>query len=58
MAIIDETDRMYEIELEVDSDGDLVVIPSFGEDFYMDRDQAVQLVEVLQRYIRTGQVDV
>ena len=58
MAIIDETDRMYEIELEVDSDGDLVVIPGFGEDFYMDRDQVVQLVEVLQRYIRTGQVDV
>lgn len=58
MVIINETDRMYRIELSIDNDGDMLVDAEGSYDsFWIDREQAAQLAEVLKRYSETGCID-
>lgn len=58
MITIAKTDRMYRIELSIDNEGDMLVDAEGSCDsFWIDREQAAQLAEVLKRYSETGSID-
>ena len=58
MVTIAETDRMYRIELSIDNEGDMLVDAEWSyNSFWIDREQAAQLAEVLKRYSETGRID-